>query len=104
MRQVAYRRRRESSCAVLVHHVGRGGDGEEEAAKKTCKKTGRSVAGIPGEKLRRTVVTTTPARRLSGRHTEQEQARSVSAKKGRKESSCAAGSRSELCRGCSGCC
>lgn len=102
MRQVAYRRRRESSCAVLVHHVGR--DGEGEAAKKTCKKTGRSVAGIPGEKLRRTVVTTTPARRLSGRHTEQEQAGSVSAKKGRKESSCAAGSRSELCRGCSGRC
>lgn len=102
MRQVAYRRRRESSCAVLVHHVGR--DGEGEAAKKTCKKTGRSVAGIPGEKLRRTVVTTTPARRLSGRHTEQEQAGSVSAKKGREESSCAAGNRSELCRGCSGCC
>lgn len=102
MRQVAYRRRRESSCAVLVHHVGR--DGKGEAAKKTCKKTGRSVAGIPGEKLRRTVVTTTPARRLSGRHTEQEQAGSVSAKKGRKESSCAAESRSELCRGCSGCC
>lgn len=102
MRQVAYRRRRESSCAVLVHHVGR--DGEGEAAKKTCKKTGRSVAGIPGEKLRRTVVTTTPARRLSGRHTEQEQAGSVSVKKGRKESSCAAGSRSELCRGCSGRC
>lgn len=102
MRQVAYRRRRESSCAVLVHHVGR--DGEGEAAKKTCKKTGRSVTGIPGEKLRRTVVTTTPARRLSGRHTEQEQAGSVSVKKGRKESSCAAGSRSELCRGCSGRC
>lgn len=102
MRQVAYRRRRESSCAVLVHHVGR--DGEGEAAKKTCKKTGRSVAGIPGEKLRRTVVTTTPARRLSGRHTEQEQAGSVSVKKGRKESSCAVGSRSELCRGCSGRC
>lgn len=102
MRQVAYRRRRESSCAVLVHHVGR--DGEGEAAKKTCKKTGRSVAGIPGEKLRRTVVTTTPARRLSGRHTEQEQAGNVSAKKGREESSCAAGNRSELCRGCSGCC